>query len=288
MNIKIGTRKSRLAMAQTEAITEALKNRFPSDTFEIVGISTTGDRDTKTELQKFSGKGIFIKEIEAALLRGEIDMAVHSAKDMPTMICDGLEISAVLLRADRRDVLVSLSDITAISAPVIGTGSVRREMQAKKLFKNAVFKPIRGNIDTRLAKVKSGEYDAVIMAKAAIDRLGITDFVVSDLGDNFICAAAQGIIAVETVKDKMKQYTNAINDAKVMTEFIAERAFLKYTGGGCHAPCGASAVFDGDKTVMKTFFGDTKKCVCLEMSGSDPEKLGKEMALITLAQMEGK
>ena len=288
MNIKIGTRKSRLAIAQTKAVIEELKKHFPADTFEIVGISTLGDRDIKTELQNFGDKGVFIKEIESALLRGEIDMAVHSAKDMPTEICGGLEIGAVLLRADRRDVLVSLSDITAISVPVIGTGSVRREMQAKKLFKNAVFKPIRGNIGTRLAKVKSGDYDAVIIAKAAIDRLGITDFIVSDLGDNFICAAAQGIIAVETIKDKMKRYTNAINDAKVMTEFTAERAFLEYTGGGCHTPCGASAVFDGTKTVMKTFFGDTKKSICLEMSGHNPKKLGKEMALTTLARMEDK
>lgn len=274
MVIKIGTRKSPLAMKQTEAVIDILKQKFLDDTFEIVGISTKGDKDLNKTLSSFGGKGVFIKEIEAALLSDEIDMAVHSAKDMPTEITDGLTISAALLRADRRDVLVHFND----DIKIIGTGSARREAQAKRLFPNAQFKPIRGNIATRIEKVKSGEYDAVIMAKAAIDRLGIKDVKITDLGDSFVCAAGQGILAVETVKGKFTEYTDAINDAKAFTELTAERAFLAAVGGGCHAPCGASAVCDNGSITMRTFYSDGVREVCLEMSDTDPTRLGIRMA----------
>ncbi len=287
MNIKIGSRKSALAIKQTEAVIEKLKEHFPDDTFEIVGISTKGDRRLDRDLQSFGGKGVFIKELETALLRGEIDMAVHSAKDMPTEISGGLEIGAALLREDRNDILVYFADTELSDIKIIGTGSARREAQAKKLFPNADFKPIRGNIHTRLEKVKNGEYDAVIMAKAALRRLEITDIRTADLGESFICAAGQGILAVETAAGKMKKYTDAINDKKTMAELDAERAFLKYVGGGCHAPCGASAVSDGDNITMRTFLGDTKNKIYLKMTGGDPKLLGKKMAEITLGKMKG-
>ena len=286
MNIKIGSRKSALAIRQTEAVIEQLKTQFPDDTFEIIGISTKGDKQLDKTLQSFGGKGVFIKEIETALLDGKIDMAVHSAKDMPTEVPDGLHISAALLRDDRSDVLVYFGDTKISDIKIIGTGSARREAQAKKLIPNAVFMPIRGNIHTRLEKLKNGEYDAVIMAKAAINRLDITDAHIETLGDDFICAAGQGILAIETAGEKMKKYTDAINDAAAMTELTAERAFLEYTGGGCHAPCGASAVFDGQTIKMRTFYGDTKSDVRLEMSGTDPVSLGKEMAQKTLELMK--
>lgn len=286
MNIKIGSRKSALAIRQTEAVIEQLKTQFPDDTFEIIGISTKGDKQLDKTLQSFGGKGVFIKEIETALLDGDIDMAVHSAKDMPTEVPDGLHISAALLRDDRSDVLVYFGGTKISDIKIIGTGSARREAQAKKLFPNAVFMPIRGNIHTRLEKVKNGEYDAVIMAKAAINRLDITDAHIETLGNDFICAAGQGILAIETAGEKMKKYTDAINDAAALTELTAERAFLEYTGGGCHAPCGASAVFDGQTIKMRTFYGDTKSDVRLEMSGTDPVSLGKEMAQKTLELMK--
>ena len=274
MNIRIGTRKSPLAMKQTEAVIDILKQKFPDDTFEIIGISTKGDKEINKTLSSFGGKGVFIKEIEAALLNGEIDMAVHSAKDMPTEITDGLTISAALLRADRRDVLVHFKD----NISVIGTGSARREAQAKRMFPNAEFKPIRGNIATRIEKVRNGEYDAVIMAKAALDRLDIKDVKITDLGDSFVCAAGQGILAVETVEGKMTEYTDAINNTAVMAELTAERAFLAAIGGGCHAPCGASAICYGGEITMKTFYSDGVREFCLEMSDTDPIRLGIRMA----------
>ena len=284
--IKIGSRKSQLAIKQTEAVIKKLKEHFPNDTFEIVGISTKGDRQLDKSLQSFGGKGVFIKEIETALLSDEIDMAVHSAKDMPTEICDGLTISAALLRGDRSDVLVHFGDTKLSDIKIIGTGSARRQSQAEKLFPNAVFKSIRGNIGTRLEKVKNGEYDAVIMARAAINRLAVSDVKIENLGDNFICAAGQGILAIETVVGKADKYAQAINDKVAMTELKCERAFLQYTGGGCHAPCGASAEFNGKEIKMCTFFKENDKEIYLEMFGNDPILLGKKMAEITLDKIK--
>ena len=284
--IKIGSRKSQLAIKQAEAVIKKSKEHFPNDTFEIVGISTKGDRQLDKSLQSFGGKGVFIKEIESALLSGEIDMAVHSAKDMPTEICNSLTISAALLRDDRSDVLVHLGDTKLSDIKIIGTGSARRQSQAEKLFPNAVFKPIRGNIGTRLEKVKNGEYDAVIMARAAINRLAVSDVKIENLGDNFLCAAGQGILAIETVVGKADKYTQAINDEIAMTELRCERAFLQYTGGGCHAPCGASAEFNGKEIKMCTFFKENDKEIYLEMFGNDPILLGKKMAEITLDKIK--
>ena len=213
-------------------------------------------------------------------------MAVHSAKDMPTEICDGLTISAALLRDDRSDVLVHFGDTKSSDIKIIGTGSARRQAQAEKLFPNAVFKPIRGNIGTRLEKVKNGEYDAVIMARAAINRLAVSNVKIENLGDNFICAAGQGILAIETVVGKADKYTQAINDEIAMTELRCERAFLQYTGGGCHAPCGASAEFNGKEIKMCTFFKENDKEIYLEMFGNDPILLGKKMAEITLDKIK--
>lgn len=282
MNIKIGSRKSALAVKQTEAVIEKLTMLFPHDSFEIVGISTTGDKRLDKNLQSFGGKGVFVKEIEAALLCGKIDMAVHSAKDMPVEMHEELEISAALLRTDRHDALVYFNKKENIK--IIGTGSARREAQAEKLFPNAVFKPIRGNIYTRLKKVKNGEYDAVIMAKAALSRLKITHAQITDLPDTFICAAGQGILAVETAKGKMKKYADALNDKAVMAELTAERAFLEHIGGGCSAPCGASAVYRDGEITMKTFYRKDKKDIYLEMTGSNPAILGREMAERTITE----
>ncbi len=284
MDIKIGSRGSDLAVKQTEAVAEKLKLHFPDDSFEIVRISTTGDRQTDKTLQSFGGRGVFIKEIEAALLDGRIDMAVHSAKDIPTQLQDGLGITAALLREDRGDALVSFGNIENVK--IIGTGSARRESQARKIFPDAEFRQIRGNIYTRLEKVKSGEYDAVIMAKAALNRLNITGANVMDLP--FICAAGQGIIAVETAGGRMRKYTELINDAAVMAELTAERAFLKYTGGGCHMPCGASAVYENGEITMSTYYHCGGNDIILKMTDADPELLGKIMAEKTIKSAEGK
>ena len=248
MKIRIGTRKSPLAVKQAEAAAEALKKAFPEDEFEIVKISTEGDKRLDRTLESFGGKGVFIKELENALLKGEIDIAVHSAKDMPTELPDGLEIGAALPRGAHEDVLVSLSDKPV---KVIGTGSARRSAQARELYPDALIKPVRGNIGTRINKLKSGEYDALIMAKAALDRLDLGEgLIITPL--NFVCAAGQGIIALETRGGDLKKYTDAVNHAPTMAALQAERAFLKESGGGCHSPAGAHAVLKDGKIIMET------------------------------------
>ncbi len=246
MNIKIGTRKSPLALRQTEMAAARFENAFPNDTFEIVPISTKGDEIIDKPLKSFGGKGVFIKELEASLLSGEIDMAVHSAKDMPATLPDGLEIGAVLPRGAHEDVMLSVSP----DAPrVIGTGSARREAQITRLCPDAVIKPIRGNIGTRVEKLKNGEYDAIIVAKAAIERLDMGDgLIITPL--DFVSAPGQGIIAVEVRAGDMKKYTAAVNDRDTFLALEAERAFMRETGGGCHSPIGAYARAENGHIVM--------------------------------------
>jgi len=276
MKIRIGTRKSALALAQTDIVINELKKHFPNDSFEAVKMSTKGDRELDKSLQSFGGKGVFIEEIENALLEGEIDMAVHSAKDMPVELPEGLCISAALYRADRRDVLVYFGDTIDKEGHItIGTSSARRDIQARRYFPNAAFRPIRGNIHTRLEKVRRGEYDAVIMAKAALDRLGIEDADVFEFGDDFLCAAGQGILAIESVRGHITKYTDAINDTAVMAELKAERSFLRHIGGGCHSPCGASAVYKDGCIALKAFYAPEGHEIRVSVKSTDASQAGR-------------
>lgn len=204
MTIKIGTRKSRLALAQTEMLIKTLKNRFPNVKIETVYISTTGDKTLDKPLAALGGKGVFIKELEMSLLSGETDVAVHSAKDLPTKIADGLEISAVLPRGSYGDVFVTRNNFETKDGFVIGTGSLRRKLFAEKIYPNAKFKDIRGNVDTRLKKLLNGEYDALVLAKAGLERLDLCndeDYTVTPFDtDEFLPAPCQGIVAIESRK----------------------------------------------------------------------------------------
>lgn len=205
MTIKIGTRKSRLALAQTEMLIKTLKNRFPNVKIETVYISTTGDKTLDKPLTALGGKGVFIKELEMSLLSGETDVAVHSAKDLPTKIADGLEISAVLPRGSYGDVFVTRNAFEIKDGFVIGTGSLRRKLFAEKIYPNAKFKDIRGNVDTRLKKLLNGEYDALVLAKAGLERLDLCngeDYTVTPFdADEFLPAPCQGIVAIESRKN---------------------------------------------------------------------------------------
>lgn len=282
--IKIGSRKSPLAMRQTAIVAEKLKKAFPDEEFEIVGISTKGDKQLDKSLKSFGGKGIFIKELEAALLSDKIQMAVHSAKDMPTELPDGLCIGAAIERGAHEDILVfcgdKISDFKSGTPNkiTIGTGSVRREAQIKEIFPGVQIKPIRGNIHTRIEKLKNGEYDAIILAKAALERLEITDNAIKTAPLDFICAAGQGIIAVETKCGAAEKYMTAINDKNTSLSLTAEREFLKAVGGGCHSPAGAYAVVKNDVITMETLQLKEGKIIRKKMSGSDPLELARKMA----------
>ncbi len=272
--VKIGSRKSPLAIRQAEEALRALKKAFPDEDFEIIGISTEGDKKLNSPLKSFGGKGVFIKELESALLAGEIDIAVHSAKDMPTELPDGLILAAALRRGPHEDVLLSLAKVSEIK--VIGTSSARREIQLREAFSNAEIRPIRGNIGTRMEKLKNGEFDAIALAKAAVERLGIDDAELKITSLSFVCAAGQGVIALETLSDGAK-YAAAVNDADTFVALTAEREFLRLSGGGCHSPVGAyAAVRDGIIT-METLRETDGKIIRNKMSGQDPVLLARKM-----------
>ncbi len=256
--LRIGTRKSALALAQTDMVADALRRAFPQEiNIEIVPITTIGDSVLDRPLVSMVGKGVFVSEIERALLAGEIDLAVHSAKDLPLELAHGLEISAVLPRGDYRDVLVSLSStsIDTSSHIVIGTGSVRRVSSFKRLYPHAEFRDIRGNVDTRLRKLKSGEYDAVVLAAAGLKRLGLygTDgftFTTYDYTE-VLPAPCQGIIAVECARGSAaSSFVENINDKDTYAVYLADRSVLARLGGDCTTPVGAYAEVHEGKVVL--------------------------------------
>lgn len=236
--IKIGTRGSKLAIAQTKIVEEALKKQFPDLDVEIVIIKTQGDKILDKPLSEIGDKGLFINEFEEAILNNEIDIAVHSAKDLPSNLKEGLEVICTPRRADARDVLIKRKNAQRFS--IIGTSSPRREFYVKQLFPNAEVKTIRGNIDTRLKKLENGEYDAIVLAKAGLDRLKIFDLMKDNFDfevfdtDIMTPAPCQGIIAIEAKKDfKFKNEILKINDEKTFKQYKIEREILKALQVGC-------------------------------------------------------
>lgn len=258
MKIRIGTRKSRLALAQTEMLINKLKAAFDDIETEIVHISTKGDRNLDKPLSSFGGKGIFISELEAALLSDKIDLAVHSAKDLPLELAEGLEISAVLERGNYRDVLVARNNFPIKNSPdfVVGTGSIRRKGFLSKLYPLVTVKDIRGNVDTRLRKLISGEYDALILAAAGLERLGLyqsTEYTVTPFEyTEFLPSPCQGIIAIESrINDKeLKTYMNTINHMESFYSFRLERSVPQILNANCGMPLGAYSEVQGNKITL--------------------------------------
>lgn len=261
--IRIGTRKSLLALVQTEIVKDALLRAFPETEIEIVKIDTKGDQLLDRSLTSFGGKGVFTVELEAELLSGAIDIAVHSAKDMPMEFPAGLGIGAVLSRADARDTFVSL-DGTKLAdlAPgsVVGTSSLRRELQIKEINPQVQIKLLRGNVQTRLRKLKEGQYDGIILAAAGIERLGYEneeEFHYEYLEpETFLPAAGQGILAVESRMDDAEtaEMLAAIHDEEAACLLAAERSFLKTIGGSCNAPAAAYCRKEGGRFLMDAMF----------------------------------
>lgn len=241
MKLKIGTRKSRLAVRQAEMAAAAVREKFPHTETELVYITTEGDRVTDRPLSQMSGKGVFVSEIEKALIDGRIDMAVHSAKDMPVSCAEGLSVTGVLERGCPYDVIICAKGRE--TGNIIGTGSPRRRKVIEKLFPDADIRNIRGNIDTRLNKLRNGEYDSIVLAKAGIERLGLdmTDFVVMDL--SYVpTSPCQGIIALETKTDGFAaDIAGAVSHEDTYLCFETERYVMKLLGADCTKPTGAYA-----------------------------------------------
>ena len=241
-SICIGTRGSALALWQANHVQSCIKDTFPDTQVEIKIIKTTGDRITDRPLSMVGGKGLFVKEIEAALLDGEIDMAVHSMKDMPGFLPKGLVIGAVPQRANPFDALISGNGALFENYPqgaVIGTSSLRRGSQLKHLRPDLEVKSIRGNLDTRLKKLKSGEYDAIVLAAAGLQRLGQADEITEILSDDqMVPAVGQGALCIEARGNdsEVAPYLTALDHGPTRLCVTAERAFLREIEGSCHIP----------------------------------------------------
>ncbi|MGA2368037.1 MAG: hydroxymethylbilane synthase [Dehalococcoidia bacterium] len=247
--ITAGSRRSKLALIQTASVVDRIKAANPKLEVEVREIVTSGDRDRHTQLDRL-GTAIFVKELEEALLRREIDIAVHSAKDLPTEIPEGLALIAVSARQDPRDALVAKARLEQLDAGSrIGTGSLRRSIQLCMQRPDLQICPIMGNVDTRLRKVASGEVDGFLVAAAAMLRLGWEEKITEYLPvDSFLPAAGQGALAVEARLEDKEIYDliSPVNHLSTWQCITAERAFLRELGGGCRAPIAALATI-GDR-----------------------------------------
>ena len=281
--IIIGTRGSELALWQANHVKASLETRFPDLTFEIRTIKTTGDRILDTALSKIGDKGLFTKEIESALMSGEIDLAIHSLKDLPTTLPDGLCIGAVTSREIPNDVLIAKNarSISALPGDArVATGSLRRKSQLLNLRPDIEVSDIRGNVPTRIEKFLASDLDAMILAFAGMHRLGLDEHIAQVIPvSEMIPAVGQGAIAVEAraTDGEVLDLANKINDADTELCITAERAFLRELEGGCQVPIGAHAVcvdggvrldgfvgsLDGSNVIRETITGVPEEAVSI-------------------------
>lgn len=281
MQLTIGSRGSQLALWQANHIASRLRERAHEVAIEI--IHTTGDKITDVALAKVGAKGMFTKEIEEALADNRIDLAVHSLKDLPTDISPEFEITAVPVREDPRDALCSMKYSSLEELPSggrIGTSSLRREAQLRSLRADLYVYPLRGNVDTRLRKLESGEYDAIILAAAGLKRLGRSDAIKRILPVDVMCpAAGQGALGIEiragdlAVRDAL----SFMDDTATRAEIDCERALLRKMGGGCQVPIGASAKSSGSKLLLQAIVAspDGKSVLRDSAEGVDATALGE-------------
>lgn len=288
--LKIGTRGSDLALAQTELVIDALQKKYPQLEIEKIIIRTKGDKILNQPLINFGGKGVFVTEFEDALRSGKIDLAIHSSKDMPMELGENLEISGVLQREDARDVLVTLqgTDISKMDQVVIGTGSLRRQHQVCKVYEQVNCKNIRGNVPTRLKKLLDKECDGVVLAAAGLKRLGLLDdpsytFRFFDY-DEMIPAGGQGIIAIEGRRNDAKsEMVKAISDETAYLELELERRILKSLGAGCHEAVGTVSQIQNGQVNIWIFWEQngkifrTKGTASMEQRDSLEEELVRQI-----------
>jgi hydroxymethylbilane synthase len=253
--VRIGSRSSALALAQSNWVRAEILRQCRDLEVDLRVIKTGGDRFVDTPVSSIGGKGVFTKEIEEALLAGDIDLAVHSMKDLPVVLPEGLSIAAVPPREDARDALVSRSGFGfqgLRQGARVGTGSLRRRSQLLYRRADLSVVPIRGNVDTRLRKLEEGEVDALVLAAAGLKRMGLADRIGEYLADEVcVSAVAQGALAIETRNDaSVRELLAFLHDPAAYAEVSAERAFLAALGGGCHVPIGARARLAGDRLAL--------------------------------------
>jgi hydroxymethylbilane synthase len=254
--LKIGTRKSMLALTQSTWIKEQIENQHPGVKVELVKIVTTGDKITDVPLAKVGGKGLFVKEIEEAMLRGEVDMAVHSMKDVPAELPPELFLGVVPRREDPRDAFISNKYASVKELPArsrVGTSSLRRKAQLFNLRPDLLIEDLRGNLDTRLRKLDEGQFDAIVLATAGLNRLGMSGRVTSFFSpEEMLPAVAQGALGLELRRDDPEVYglISFLHDQETAVAVEAERAFLKRLEGGCQVPLGAFAQLNNGELLV--------------------------------------
>jgi len=287
-SITIGTRGSKLALVQAEWVLARLRELNPGLKASIVKIVTRGDQEIDTGLDKFVGQGIFVKELERALIDGKIDLAVHSLKDMPITIPGELSLAAVTLRFDPRDVLISRSGRLTELAPgsKVGTGSIRRTVQLLTYRSDLEICEVRGNIDTRLQKVFKGELDGIVIAAAAMIRMGWEDKITEYLPvEHFVPAVGQGALGIEVRSSDKETATlvSYVNHEATWQSVAAERAFLQALGGGCRSPIAALGMVSGNTLKLEGMVASASGSHILRCS-EEGDALAPEEVGIRLAQ----
>lgn len=297
MRVVVGTRGSKLALTQTQWVIDQLRKYHPEVEFEVKIIKTKGDLIQHVSLDKIGDKGLFVREIEQQLLDKEIDIAVHSMKDMPSKLPKGLKFAAVPKREDPRDVLIlkdgykTLEDLP--KGAKIGTGSKRRKYQLLKYRPDLDILSIRGNIDTRIRKIEDENLDGIVLAAAGILRAGMSEMISSYIPvDIMVPAPAQGALAIQIREAdlEIEALIESIKDVETEIRVAAERAFLAGVNGGCHIPMGAYCELEGEKLKLTGLYGsENGNCLvrkCLEGGIESPIELGLEVAQIVLKEYD--
>jgi hydroxymethylbilane synthase len=282
--LRIGSRGSQLALWQANHVAALLREQ--GHTVEIEVIKTTGDKITSVALAKVGTKGMFTKEIEEALHDHRVDLAVHSLKDVPTELEQEFELAAIMKREDPRDAFISVKFSSLDELPheaKVGTSSLRRQCQLKSVRPDLEIFPLRGNVDTRIRKLESGEYDAIILAAAGVRRLGLETHVRSRISADIMCpAVGQGALAIEIRRgdQQTKTLLAFLNDADTHAAIDCERALLGSLGGGCQVPIGAYAEKRGGRLYLRAMVGrpDGSQILREQADGTDGVKLGRETA----------
>ncbi|MEJ2598893.1 MAG: hydroxymethylbilane synthase [Anaerolineales bacterium] len=293
--LKFATRPSKLARWQTEWVIRELQNVWPGLECETIVITTHGDRELERPLPEIGGKGLFTQELEAALSSRMVQAAVHSLKDLPIEPAEGLTIGAIPMRADARDVLISLRDETLESLPLgarIGTSSLRRSAQLLALRDDFLIDPLRGNVDTRIRKLHSGQYAAIVLAGAGVSRLGYADEITQWIPfESMLPAPGQGALAIQCRQDDSDTLSllGALDHELTRRTVLAERNFLAGLGGGCSLPVAAYATSNGEEInlIGLALSEDGKAMIRLQANGRDPIELGRKLANQAIEQGAG-
>lgn len=293
-SIIIATRESPLALWQAEHVQALLRERYPEKDVKLLGMTTKGDQILDKTLSKIGGKGLFVKELEVAMQEGAAHLAVHSLKDVPMELPEGFVLAAVSSREDPRDAFVSPRYETLESMPagsVVGTASLRRELMLRSKFPHLVVKPVRGNVGTRLRKLDSGEYDALIMASAGLKRLGLEERIREIISDEIsLPSPGQGALGLECLAndEKTREAIAFINDEQTRACCLAERAVSRALGGSCQVPLAAYATIADSTMRLRTLIGDhtTGELVATEQIGpwTEYERLASEAVEALLKQ----